>query len=320
MSMADSNRPCAVVALGGNAISPPDKKVSVAEQFAHTRRSLSGLIQLLRNNYLMAIVHGNGPQVGAALRRVEIARDVLPVVPLGLLVAETQGSMGYMIEQSLQNLLEREKFDREVITFVTQVLVDRNDPALNNPTKPVGHSFTEEEAQLLINQEGWAMRQLTGKNLWRRVVYSPNPISIQNSSIIRRLVHEGKIVITAGGGGIPVYRDPKLGFEGIDAVIDKDFAAAILGKEIDADELIILTNIDAVRINYGQPDEKAIRKMTVAEAKQYNTEGHFSPGSMKPKVEAAVQFLEQGGKRAIVCELKEVDLAIQGQAGTIIVS
>ena len=317
--MRRNKKPCAVVALGGNAISPPDRLVSIAEQFAHTRRSLSGLLQLLLNDYLLALVHGNGPQVGAALRRVELARGVLPDVPLGLLVADTQGSMGYMIEQSLQNLLANEHINRQVVTLVTQVLVSQNDPALKDPTKYIGSIFTKAEAERLMNVEGWTIKQFRGEDEWRRVVFSPEPISIINAAIIKELVQSGHILIAAGGGGIPVYMDSRLGLEGIDAVIDKDLAAAILAQEIGASELIILTNIDAVRINFGKSDERAIRKMTLAESKNYQEAGHFPKGSMGPKVQAAVQFLEQGGKRAIICELKEVALAIQGQAGTVIV-
>lgn len=317
--MGHNTKPCAVVALGGNAISPPDRLVSVADQFAQTRRSLRGLLQLLRKDYQLALVHGNGPQVGAALRRVELARGITPDVPLGLLVADTQGSMGYMIEQSLQNLLTVEGIDRQVVTLVTQALVDQNDPALKDPTKFVGSIFTKEEAEQLLSEGGWTIKQFRGEDEWRRVVFSPKPVSIINSAIIKELVHSGRILIAAGGGGIPVYLDPKLGLEGIDAVIDKDLAAAILAQEIGANELIILTNIDAVRLNFGKPDERAISRMTVAEAKGYAAAGEFAKGSMGPKVQAAIQFLEQGGERAIICELKEVDLAIQGQAGTVIV-
>ncbi len=316
--MSLKNKPCAVLALGGNAIAPPTGDMSVAKQFSHTRKSLRGIIDILKKDYLLAITHGNGPQVGAALRRVDIARSELPDVPLGLLVADTEGSMGYMIEQSLFNLLRKEGIKREVVTIVTQVLVDRNDSALANLTKFVGRIYTEDEAKKLMASEGWQMKPFDKKGGWRQVVGSPKPISIINSKIIKQIVHSGVIAIVAGGGGIPVYDDEKLGYEGVDAVIDKDLASSVVAKEIDAQDLIILTNIDRVRINYGTDEEKAIDRMTLSEAKAYFADGHFPPGSMGPKVQAAMDFVEQGGERAIICDLDQIQDAIQNKAGTLI--
>jgi len=317
--MTSPKKNCAVVALGGNALAPPDNAVTVAKQFKHTRQSLRGLLELFKRDYLIAIVHGNGPQVGAALRRVELARDVLPDIPLGLLVADTEGSMGYMIEQSLQKLLPNENIRRDVITLITQVLVDINDPALKEPSKFIGRTFSREEATELIEREGWDMKPLSDQNKLRRVVGSPKPVHIINGEVIRRTVHSGAIVIAAGGGGIPVYQHPEYGLEGVDAVIDKDLAAALLAKEIEAEELIILTNIDTVRLNFSKPDEQSISRMNLEEAQEYLDQGQFPPGSMGPKIEAAIKFIKEGGKRTIICELDQVSEALKGEAGTEIV-
>jgi len=309
----------AVVAFGGNAISPPNLVADYTTQFEYTYRSLGGIVELLKRGYNLAITHGNGPQVGTALRRVELASSELPQVPLELLVADTQGSIGYMIEQSLQNRLLKEGMNRRVVTFISQVLVDENDPALSEPTKFVGRIYSKEEADQFIEKEGWIMKPFNNKDQWRRVVGSPKPLGIVNRTAMRELVQSGVIVIAGGGGGIPVYRYPEMGLRGLDAVIDKDLVAAILAHEIEADELIILTNIDAVKINFGKPAEKTINSMRIHEAREYISQGHFPPGSMGPKVEAGVKFVEQGGERAIICAMEQVDAAIRGDAGTAII-
>ena len=317
--MAQKVKHRAVVALGGNAISPPDIDAGISDQFLHTRKSMDGIISLLNRGYQIAIAHGNGPQVGAALLRVENSREELPDIPLGLLVADTEGSMGYMIEQSLQNALKREKIERNVVTMITQVLVNPNDPALSEPTKYIGQIYNKEEAESRINGEGWVMKPYLGEEQWRRVVGSPVPISIINSRVIKELIEKDNILIVCGGGGIPVYYDFEKGLEGIDAVVDKDLAASILAKEINATDLIIITNVDKVRINFGKPDEKALSVLTISDAKKYSDEGQFPPGSMGPKIQAAIQFLENGGKRAIICELDEIVLALENKAGTSII-
>ncbi|MFH0765213.1 MAG: carbamate kinase [Calditrichota bacterium] len=317
--MGRNGKRCAVVALGGNAISNPDARETVADQFRHTRESLRGIIDLLKSDYLLALTHGNGPQVGAALRRVELTRDKLPDVPLGLLVADTEGSMGYMIEQSLQNLLAKEGLERDVVTVVTQVLVDENDPALSHPTKFVGDIYTHVEAQRLSQTEGWILKPYRGINKWRRVVGSPAPLQIINHRHISELVRSGAIVIAAGGGGIPVYRHPDLGLEGVDAVIDKDLASAILARDIGAQELVIVTNIDCVRIDYGQPSERPVKRLTIQEAKILQAEGQFPAGNMGPKILAAIQFVESGGEKSIICSLEGVSDALKGKSGTTII-
>ncbi len=317
--MAYPSKRCAVIALGGNAISPPDWEATIADQFRHTRESLRSIVELLRKDYLFALTHGNGPQVGDALRRVELTKNELPEKPLGVLVADTQGSMGYMIEQSLQNLLAREGIDRRVVTVITQVLVDDEDPALSNPTKFVGQIYTRAEAERFMRDHNWKMKPFDGDDRWRRVVGSPEPLEIINGEVINDLVRSGVIVIAAGGGGIPVYKHPFLGLEGCDAVIDKDLAGAILAKSIGADELIILTNIDAVYLDFGKPTKRSVERMTVDEASRYLEAGQFPSGSMGPKIRAAVNFLRAGGERTLICALDQFDRAIHGKAGTWII-
>ncbi|NQS97984.1 MAG: carbamate kinase [candidate division Zixibacteria bacterium] len=305
----------AVVALGGNALSTPDEEDSITNRFARTRRSLIGIIELIRKGYRIAITHGNGPQVGNALLRVEMAYPKAPRVPLGVLVADTEGSIGYMIEQSLQNMLKLAGVERDVVTIVSQVLVDKDDPSLANPTKYIGQFYPENEAKELAEKYGWIVKD-AGNHGWRRVVGSPIPKNIINGHIIRNLTDSGMIVISAGGGGIPVYLEDDGRFEGVDAVIDKDRAAAILGRVIGARELIILTNIEKVCLNYGKPNQHPLDKLTVSEAKDYHTQGHFPPGSMGPKIEAAITFLEHGGEKVIITHLEQVLEALHGEAGT----
>ena len=314
MSPLSSRR--AVVAFGGNAISPPNQTASYPTQFEYTYRSLGGIVELLKRGYNLAITHGNGPQVGIALRRVEQSDADLPQVPLELLVADTQGSIGYMIEQSLQNRLTREGYQRRVVTLVSQVLVDENDPAFKDPTKFIGKIYSREEADIFMKEEAWIMKPFNNQDQWRRVVGSPKPLGIVNRTAMRELVQAGVVVIAGGGGGIPVYRDPDIGLKGLDAVVDKDLVAAILAHEIEADELIILTNVDAVKINYGEKNEKSLKRVRLKDAREYINEGHFPPGSMGPKVEAAVKFVEQGGERSIICAVEQVEAAIRGDAGT----
>jgi carbamate kinase len=317
--MSHSRSRCAVIALGGNAISPLSESDTVANQFKHTRESLSAIIAFAKRQYNLAITHGNGPQVGAALRRVELTRGEIPPIPLGVLVADTQGSMGYMIEQSLINRLATENLHRPVVSIITQVLVDQHDPALVNPTKYIGPVYTPEQARKFIADEGWVMKQYDAPERWRRVVGSPKPLGIVNRRAIRELVQSGMIIIAAGGGGIPVYRDPELGLEGVDAVIDKDRAAAILAHDIEAEEFIIMTAADAVYLDFGKPTQRKLSRLRVAEAKQYLAEGHFPEGSMGPKVEAAMKFVEGGGEKAIICALNEADKALSGESGTVFV-
>jgi carbamate kinase len=308
----------AVVALGGNAISGSGKE-DIHRQFANTRKSLDSIIALVRADYNLAITHGNGPQVGNALLRVERTMADIPVQPLGVIVADTQGSMGYMIEQSLQNRLIREKIDRRVATIVTQVIVDRDDPSIKNPSKFIGPFYTKEQAELLADKFRWTIREDVGRG-FRRVVPSPKPKAILNQEIIRRLVSDRTIVIAGGGGGIPVYVEPDGTYEGVDAVIDKDLASAVLARDIEADHLMILTSVSKVSLNFKKPDQADLDIMNVADAKKYLGQGQFPPGSMGPKIEASIAFLEWGGREVIITSLECANDALSGKAGTRIVN
>jgi len=308
----------AVIALGGNAISPGDSGNWIASQFSNTRNCVESIIRVIKKGYNVAITHGNGPQVGIALRRVEVAANEAPTSPLGVLVADTEGSIGYMIEQSMQNALYKHGLKNDVVTILSQVLVDKNDPALTNPTKYIGKFYTEEAAKELAAKENWTVKQDSDRG-WRRVVGSPEPKDIINKETIKTLVENNKIVIACGGGGIPVYLDEKLHYEGVDAVIDKDKASACLGAEIGADELFILTAVDKVAINFKKPDQKEFSVMTLAEAKKYLAEGQFPAGSMGPKIESAIMFLENGGKRVIITDIDKLADAIDGKEGTSII-
>jgi carbamate kinase len=304
-----------VVALGGNALQPPGGRGDIHEQFAHTRSSLEPLVALAREGWRIAVVHGNGPQIGDDLRRNELARALLPPLPVGVLVAGTEGWIGYMIQQSLKNALERFGVKRDVVTVVTQVVVDPDDPATRDPVKPIGRVMDEAAARAL-ETDGVAVREEAGG--WRRLIASPYPIRIVEHAQIRRLLEGGTIVIAAGGGGCPVYIDPKLGIEGVDAVVDKDRAAQVLGSDIDASAFMILTDVDGVYRDFGKPSQELIREMTTAEARVLLDSGELGKGSMAPKVEAAVAFVESGGAVAHIGRLDAGLDVVEGRAGTTI--
>lgn len=307
----------AVVALGGHAVSPRGEVDTIPNQFRHTRESLIAVLHLINHGYELVITHGNGPQVGNALLRTELTADKAPVLPLGICVADVEGGMGYMIQQSIQNLLKTYGIKKEVVTVITQVIVDRNDPEVADPTKYIGQLYDAVSAKRLSNRLGWEIRQTSSGN-WQRVVPSPQPISIVESDSIRDLVSTGKIVIAAGGGGIPVYKTETGNLEGFDAVVDKDLASAILAHEIGASEFIILTDVDGVALNYGQHDEKWLLRMTVNEARQFFKENHFPLGSMGPKISAAIGFLERGGDTVYITSIDKIRETLKGKAGTVI--
>jgi carbamate kinase len=309
--------PSIVVALGGNALQPPGERGDIHQQFAHTRESLGAVVALAGAGWHIAIVHGNGPQIGDELLRNEMARSERPPLPLGVLVAATAGWIGYMIQQSLENALERDGITRQVVTVITQVLIDRDDPALREPTKPIGRAMTEAEAQRLASELGWAVAP-AGSG-WRRVVASPQPIEFVERNQIVTLFQSGTIVIAGGGGGTPVYRHPMLGLEGVDAVIDKDRAAAVLGNSVHASTLLILTNVDAVYEDWGGPRQRPVGRMNAARALELSHAGEFGEGSMRPKIEAAVRFLRDGGRCACIARLDQGLAAVEGRAGTTIV-
>ncbi|HEU4436981.1 MAG TPA: carbamate kinase [candidate division Zixibacteria bacterium] len=305
----------AVVALGGNAISKAGELDTIKNQFANTRASLGGLMELLREGYDIAITHGNGPQVGNAILRVELAADKAPILPLGICVADTEGGMGYMIAQSLKNRLLKEKIDRPVVTVVTQVLVDKDDPSISDPTKFIGQFYSKEETDELVKKRGWKMKKDANRG-FRRVVPSPTPLDIIEKESIKKLLDQKVVVIAAGGGGIPVYRMPDGSLEGVDAVIDKDLASAVLAREVGAELLLILTGVDKVAINFGRLDQQFLDKITVKEAQKHLEAGEFPPGSMGPKIKAAINFIQSGGKEVIITSIDRAYPAVLGKAGT----
>ena len=306
----------AVVALGGNALAPSGADSTIAAQFRHTRESLAPIVDLAVDGWGLAIVHGNGPQVGDELLRSEAARELAAPLPLGVLVAATAGWIGYMIQQSLENALGAAGVERPVVTVVTQVEVDAADPALRRPTKFIGHAVTAAQAAALA-AAGDAVAA-DGRGRLRRVVPSPAPQAVHELGTIRHLLADGTIVICAGGGGVPIYRHPQLGWEGVDAVVDKDLAAAVLARELGAGLLLILTDVDAVYADWGTPAQRPLPRLDVAEAARLDAAGAFGEGSMAPKVRAAIDFVRRTGGRAIITELSRGRDAVRGEAGTTI--
>jgi carbamate kinase len=305
-----------VVALGGNALAPSGERADIHTQFRHTRESMAVVVALARQGWDIAIVHGNGPQVGDELRRNELAHDEVVSLPLGVLVAATAGWIGYMIQQSLQNALRREGVSRDVLTVITQSEVKRDDPRLGNPTKPIGHALSEAGAAQLTARSEPIGRDGAGR--WRRLAPSPDPINVVETDAVKQLVDEGKIVVACGGGGPPVYDDETLFWEGVDAVVDKDRAAAVLGARLGADTLLILTDVDAVYRGWRTDQAEPLRDLTVEEAEAMLAADALGAGSMRPKVEASVTFVRGGGRRAIIAHLADGLAAIRGETGTTI--
>lgn len=306
----------AVVALGGNALAPAGERSGIHDQFRHTRESLGPIVDLAAAGWSVCVVHGNGPQVGDELVRNELARYDAPPLPLGVLVAATAGWIGYMIQQSLENALRRRKAPRLVATVVTQVEVDPHDPALSNPTKFIGREIDPTRAQEL-KREGHVVKR-DGHGRLRRVVGSPRPLAIHELPVLKQLVDAGVVVIAVGGGGAPIYDHPRLGWEGLDAVVDKDLAAAVLARDLGADVLLILTDVDAVYADWGTPAQRPLRSLTTAEAERMDRDGQFGEGSMAPKIRAAVDFVRRTGGRAVITALSRGREALRGAAGTTI--
>ena len=315
--MSEPVRQTAVIALGGNALAPSRERSTIYDQFSHTRLSLDPIVELVLDGWNVCIVHGNGPQVGDELVRNEIARREASPLPLGVLVAATAGWIGYMVQQSLENALRRAGSDREVATVITQVEVSPDDPSLRNPTKFIGHEIPAERAQELI-AEGDAIKP-DGRGRMRRVVASPAPRAVHELGAIRRLIEGDFVVVACGGGGAPIYYDDELhGWEGIEAVVDKDLAAAVLARDLGAQLLLILTDVDAVYLDWGKPTQRALRTLTIAEAEQMDRDGLLGEGSMGPKVRAAIDFVRRTGGRAIITELSRGRRAVRGEEGTTI--
>jgi carbamate kinase len=307
-----------VIAIGGNSLIKDEKHRSVQDQYAAVVETAHHIADLVARGFRVVITHGNGPQVGFILLRSEYSRGLLHEVPLDSIGADTQGAIGYQIQQAMQNEFHQRGLKQTVATVVTQALVDRNDPAFQKPTKPIGQFYKKEEADDRIRVEKWTMVEDAGRG-WRRVVASPKPKRIIEADAIKHLVADGCIVVAAGGGGIPVVEDEHGNLRGAAAVIDKDLASAVLAKEIEADMLVISTAVEKVYLNFGKPDQTALDRMTIAEAKQYMADGHFKPGSMLPKIQACIQFIENGGTEALVTCPQRLPAALDGKTGTRIV-
>ncbi|AHC14442.1 carbamate kinase [Salinispira pacifica] len=313
-------RKLAVVALGGNAILDKKRGTDIHAQFQATRLSMEGVVELLKQEYKLLLTHGNGPQVGNIMLMVECSKTSLPETPLGVADAMTCGSIGYMIEQSLQNTMIRHGIWRNVVTIPAQVVVDRFDPALDEPTKPIGPFYSAEEAKKLEEEQGWVVRDDAGRG-YRRYVASPYPLDIVEKESIRHLIDENYLVITGGGGGIPVYYQEDGTIEGMDCVIDKDLASMKLALSVGAHELIIITGVPQVSINFGTPQQQDLSRITLAQARHYQRQGHFPAGSMGPKIAAAIEFVQADPEnRVIITDVESLPAAIRGEAGTVIQS
>jgi carbamate kinase len=307
-----------VLALGGNAIIPERGTGTIQEQIEVTRATARQLVDLVRSGTKLMITHGNGPVVGNIVIRNEAARDIIAPMPLDICGADSQGGLGYMIQQVFGNELLRESLPRSVVTVITQVVVDPEDAAFRAPTKPIGPFYSKSTAESISAEKGWVVVEDAGRG-YRRVVPSPRPLEIVEAEVIRELVKSGKIVVAVGGGGIPVVRNADGSLRGVEAVIDKDFASSILALEQEAEALVLVTAVPKVALSFGKPGQVDIDIMSVSEARRYLEAGEFPAGSMGPKIEAAIEFLEGGGKEVIIASHSEIALAIQGKAGTRII-
>lgn len=307
----------AVVAVGGNALIKDSEHRSIPDQYAAACETMTHIAGMIESGWDVVVTHGNGPQVGFILRRSELSLHELHRVPLDCCGADTQGAIGYMFQQALYNEFQRRGIDKHAVTVVSQVLVDRDDPAFQNPTKPIGSFMDEASAKKHQQEEGWSVIEDAGRG-WRRVVPSPVPVRIVEQDTIVALVKAGFVVIGIGGGGVPVIEDENGNLVGIEAVIDKDLASSLLARSIQADLLAIPTEVEKVALNYKKPDQRWLDHMTLAEAKQYLAEGHFLKGSMAPKIEAVIQYLEEGGKKALITNPENIVRALEGKTGTYI--
>ena len=307
-----------VVALGGNALQEAGKPATAEAQLEVVEKTAEHIADIIGEGYEVVVAHGNGPQVGRLVLQNEYANDITPAMPFDVCGAMSQGMIGYHIQQGLSKVLRHRGSKAQVATVVTQVVVDRNDPKFQNPSKPIGPFYKEDEARAIAAEKGYVMKEDAGRG-WRRVVASPVPVEIVELDAVKCLVDNGFVVVSVGGGGIPVIRKENGDLEGTAAVIDKDLASEKLAEDLNADALVILTAVEKVSINYNKPDQKDLSTLTVAEAKQYMAEGHFAPGSMLPKIEAAVKFVEsKPGRRSIITSLDKAVEALDGKAGTTI--
>jgi len=306
--MANYMEKIAVVALGGNALLRASEAGTIEQQEKNAYETLAKILELIRNGYNVVITHGNGPQVGNIMLRNEAGYEKykIPKMPLDICVADSQGGIGYMLERQMRNVLNDFKIDKNVVSLITQVLVDINDPAFKNPTKPVGSFYIKEEADLLAKANNWEFKEDSAKRGWRRIVASPEPKDIMNKQIIHELVNNGHIVIAVGGGGVPIYRHENNYLEAIEAVIDKDRASSLLAQQINAETLFIITDVPKVYINYGKPNQEELDVISVSDAEKYLLEDQFGAGSMKPKILAAINFIKNGGIRAVITSEAEI--------------
>jgi carbamate kinase len=308
----------AVVAVGGNALIVDERHQSIPDQVKAATMTSHYVADMVEAGWTVVLTHGNGPQVGFILRRSGIAKGVVPEVPVDFADADTQGAIGYMFQRALYNEFQRRKLKRKVVAIVTQVRVDPNDPAFKTPTKPIGAHMTEDVAKSLAQDLGWTVHEDSGRG-WRRVVPSPRPQEIIELGIIEALIDLGYIVIACGGGGIPVLRDADGELQGLEAVIDKDFASSLLARDVRAELFVVSTGVEKVAVNFGKPDQRWLERIGLEEARRYLAEGQFPKGSMGPKIEAIIAFLEGGGSRALITDPPNLGRALSGAAGTHIV-
>jgi carbamate kinase len=304
-----------VLAIGGNSLIRDEQHRTVPDQWVLARETCHHIAEIIQAGHRVVVTHGNGPQVGFIIRRSELARHELHPVPLDSCDADTQGAIGYMIQQSLENEFLRRGLRKSAVALVTQVEVDAHSPAFTNPSKPIGAFMDEATAKARAAQEGWSIREDAGRG-WRRVVPSPEPLAIVEIAAIRALVDAGFVVTAVGGGGIPVVRDREGRLHGVEAVIDKDYASSLLATALRADQFVITTAVSRVCLDYRKPGERALSRLTVEDARRHLAEGQFGEGSMAPKIRAVIRYLEQGGTRAVITCPEELELAIAGQAGT----
>jgi len=308
----------AVVAVGGNSLIKGKGHQTIPDQYAAAAESMGHIAGMIQAGWNVVITHGNGPQVGFILRRSELSRHELHEVPLDYCGADSQGAIGYMFQQALYNEFRRRGIEKQAATVVTQVLVSAEDPAFKHPTKPIGSFMDEPTASQRAAGEGWAVVEDAGRG-WRRVVASPLPVKIVQREVIEAMIAAGFVVVAVGGGGIPVVEDSAGNLVGVEAVIDKDFASALLAASIAADLFLISTAVPQIALNYGKPDQQWLDKLSLAEAEQYLKQGHFAKGSMGPKVQAIINYLEAGGKQALVTNPENIGRALAGETGTWVV-
>jgi carbamate kinase len=306
-----------VLAIGGNSLIKDKNHIALSSQYEAIRETVNYIVDLVAEGLGLVITHGNGPQVGFIYRRGELARHELPLIPLDICGADTQGAIGYMIEKALLNDFRRRGIDKKVAVVVTQAIVDRDDQSFKQPTKPIGSFMSEDEALINKKESGWQIMEDAGRG-FRRVVPSPIPREMIELDVIRLLVQRGYIVIAAGGGGIPVIRNEHGELEGVEAVIDKDLGSSLLARNLGADTFVISTAIDAVYLNFGEKNQRPLRRVSLPEIKRYLEEGHFKPGSMRPKIEAVIEFLEAGGEKAIITSPENLLTSVKGEKGTTI--